>query len=291
MLDDTMHMSENDLGSSVRFGPGGEKLFGQSALFENLFENALEGIIIADRGGRVLRANGEFKRMFGFADDEILGKTIDELIVPPGEIVTAVSITQSVASGEKVAFETIRRRKEGQPFHVSVIASPIIEDGRLAAIFGIYRDISGQKRTMEELRDSEKRFQDIALSSADWIWEIDETGKYSFASGQVKQILGYESHEILGKSPFDLMPETEASRVQPVFRRLAEEKKPIVDLENWNVTKDGRLVCLLTNGLPILNGTGELMGYRGMDKDITERKETESRSSGRPCSSRPSTSF
>ncbi len=276
MLDDTMHMSENDLGSSVRFGPGGEKLFGQSALFENLFENALEGIIIADRGGRVLRANGEFKRMFGFADDEILGKTIDELIVPPGEIVTAVSITQSVASGEKVAFETIRRRKEGQPFHVSVIASPIIEDGRLAAIFGIYRDISGQKRTMEELRDSEKRFQDIALSSADWIWEIDETGKYSFASGQVKQILGYESHEILGKSPFDLMPETEASRVQPVFRRLSEEKKPIVDLENWNVTKDGRLVCLLTNGLPILNESGDLLGYRGMDKDITERKETES---------------
>jgi PAS domain S-box-containing protein len=269
-------MSDNGLGSSVDLAPGAANPSGQSALFENLFENALEGIIIADRGGRVLRANGEFKRMFGFADEEILGKTIDELIVPSGEISVAVSLTQKVADGEKVAFETVRRRKEGQPIHVSVIASPIIEGGRLVAIFGIYRDISQQKKTMEELRDSEKRFQDIALSSADWIWEMDKSGKYTFASGKVKQILGYESHEILGLSPFDLMPEDEASRARPVFRSLLEEKKPIVDLENWYLTKDGRLVCLLANGLPIFNGTDEFIGYRGMDKDITERRETES---------------
>jgi PAS domain S-box-containing protein len=269
-------MSENELAGSERFGPGPVKPSGQSALFENLFENALEGIIIADGDGRILRANGEFKRMFGFANEEILGKTIDELIVPSGEIGAAVSLTQRVAGGEKVAFETIRRRKGGQPIHVSVIASPILEDGRLIAIFGIYRDISAQKKIIEDLRYSEKRFQDIALSSADWIWEIDKSGQYSFSSGRVKQILGYESHEILGKSPFDLMPDAEASRIRPAFLGLLEEKKPIVDLEIWNVTKDGRLVCLLTNGLPIFDGRGEFTGYRGMDKDITERKETES---------------
>jgi len=270
-------MFENDLPATVRFGPGGQGPAGRSALFEDLFENALEGIIIADRDGRILMANGEFKRMFGFAEEEILGKTIDELIAPPGEFSAAISLTHRVAGGERVSFETVRRRKEGQPIHVSVIASPIVENGRPVGIFGIYRDISEQKKTMEELLSSEKRFQDIALSSADWIWEVDKNGKYTFASGKVKQILGYEAHEILGKSPFDLMPEDEASRVRPIFDKILEEKKPLIDLENWNLTKDGRLLCLLTNGLPILNGSGELIGYRGMDKDISERKETESK--------------
>jgi two-component system sensor histidine kinase/response regulator len=247
----------------------------EDAFFERLFEDALEGIIIADQDGRVLRANREFKRIFGFESEEITGKTIDELIVPYDDISTAKSLTHRVAGGEKVSFETTRRRKDGQIIYVSVIASPIVEDGRLKAIFGIYRDISNPKKILEELRISEKRFQDIALSSADWIWEIDQNWVYSFASGRVKQILGYDREEILGKTPFDLMPPEEAARIRQHFQQLAAEKKPIVAVENWNLTKDGRLVCLMTNALPILDEKGALVGYRGMDKNITERKRAE----------------
>jgi len=247
----------------------------ETAYFEKLFEDAQEGIIIADREGHVLRVNSEFKKMFGFENDEIIGRDIDSLIAPRNDLNTAVSITQRVAHGEKASFETLRRRKDGSFLHVSVIASPIIKDGKLQAIFGIYRDISEQNKILENLKQSEKRFQDIALSSADWIWETDKNWRYIFASGRVKQILGYEPEEILGKPPFDLMPKTEAERVRNLFQEVAAAKKPIVDLENWNLTRDGRLVCLLTNALPIFNDSSELVGYRGMDKDITERKRTE----------------
>ncbi len=243
--------------------------------FERLFEDVLEGIVIADSQGRVLRANREFKRIFGFENEEITGKTIDELIVPYDDISTAKSLTHRVAGGEKVSFETTRRRQDGRIIYVSVIASPMIEDGRLKAIFGIYRDISSPKKILEELRISEKRFQDIALSSADWIWEINQQGVYTFASGKVKQILGYDQEEILGKTPFDLMPTDEAARVRRHFEQLAAAKKPITDVEHWNLTKDGRLVCLLTNALPILDENDELVGYRGMGKDISERKRSE----------------
>ncbi|MEW5900818.1 MAG: PAS domain S-box protein, partial [Acidobacteriota bacterium] len=278
-----MAIAENSSGQGVGSRQPAESSLGQDrngregAYFERLFEDAQEGIVIADKEGRILRVNGEFKRMFGFDNEEIIGQTIDALIVPPDELSGAVASTQRVLGGEKVAFETIRRGKNGQPIHVSVIASPIIEGGRLLAIFGIYRDISEQKKIWEELKRSEKRFQGIALSSADWIWEVDKNSVYTFASGKVKQILGYESEEIIGKTPFDLMPRTEAARVGHLFRQLATDKKPLIDLENWNLTKDGRMVCLLTNGLPILDGNGELLGYRGMDKDITERKNAETR--------------
>ncbi|MBM3285323.1 MAG: PAS domain S-box protein, partial [Candidatus Aminicenantes bacterium] len=247
----------------------------EEVYFERLFEDAQEGIVIADRQGHILRFNNEFRRMFGFEEDEILGRTIDNLIAPPGEFSTAVSITQRVSNGDRVSFDTVRMRKDGLPIHVSVIASPIIVDSQLTAIFGIYRDISQQKRILEDLRNSEKRFQDIALSSADWIWEVDRDGFYTFASGKVKQILGYEPEEILGKTPFDLMPEREAVRVRTLFDQSYAQKKSLIDLENWNLTKDGQSVCLLTNAVPILDGDGELLGYRGMDKDITERKQAE----------------
>jgi len=251
------------------------RLLGDKPYFENLVENAQEGIIIADKEGRVLRANDEFNRMFGFSGGEIIGRSIDDLIVPPSEKEAAVSITQRVIRGEKVALETVRLRRDGRIIPVSIIASPIFDGTVPRAVFGIYRDISDQKKILEELKNSEKRFQDIALSSADWIWEIDKNGVYTFASGKVKQILGYESEEILGKTPFDLMPKHEAARVRQIYNQLMAEKQPFIDLVNWNLSKTGRLVCLQANAVPILDDNGALIGYRGMDKDITERRYAE----------------
>jgi len=69
------------------------------------------------------------------------------------------------------------------------------------------------------------------------------------------------------------MPEKEAKHIGEVFKKISFEKKPIVDLENWNQTKQGKKVCLLTNGIPILDENGNLTGYRGVDKDITKRKQ------------------
>ena len=252
-----------------------ERILREKAHFESLVEYAMEGIVIADRDGRILRANSEFQRVFGYTTAELVGRRLDDLIVPPEHMKEAVSLTQRVLRGEKVTIEAVRRRKDGRKVPVSIIASPIFLAENLEAVFGIYRDISDQKKILEELMNSEKRFQDIALSSADWIWEVDKNGFYSFASGRVKQILGYESEEIIGKSPFDLMPKHEAARIRQIYGQLIADKQPLVDLVNWNLSKDGRLVCLQTNAVPILDGNNEVIGYRGMDKDITERRHAE----------------
>jgi PAS domain S-box-containing protein len=262
-------------------GPSGaqdplpERGLREKAYFENLVESAMEGIVIADKDGCILRANTEFQRIFGFSHEELVGGKLDDLIVPPAKMKEAVTLTQWVLKGEKVTIETVRRHKDGRNIPVSIIASPIFLGENLEAVFGIYRDISEQKSMLEELKNSEKRFQDIALSSADWIWEVDKDGFYTFASGKVKQILGYESEEIIGKSPFDLMPKHEAARVRQLYAQLVTDKQPLVDLVNWNLSKTGRLVCLQTNAVPILDGDNELIGYRGMDKDITERRNAE----------------
>jgi len=130
-------------------------------------------------------------------------------------------------------------------------------------------------RMEEALRFSEKRFRDISLSMADWIWEVDKDGKYTYASDTVTNVLGYSANELIGKTPFELMTEDEAGRMSVIFSEIVARSGPIHDLENWNVAKDGTYVCLLTNGIPIFDEQGKLVGYRGIDKDITIQKKLE----------------
>ena len=137
------------------------------------------------------------------------------------------------------------------------------------------KEIEERKQIQETLRKSEERFRDISFSMADWIWEIDSQGRYTFASETVEQILGHKPDELLGKTPFDFMPEDEAKHVEMILKKIVAEKRPIVDMENWNLTKEGKRVCLLTNGVPIFDEQGELTGYRGVDRDISDRKRSE----------------
>jgi PAS domain S-box-containing protein len=129
--------------------------------------------------------------------------------------------------------------------------------------------------TNKILKESEERNQAIIQSTSDWIWEIDEQGKYCYCSEKVERILGYTADEMMGKFPFDFMAQEESTRIKEIFINTKEAKGSFIDLENWNIHKDGHKVCLLTNGFPIFDYSGNVIGYRGADKDITERKRAE----------------
>ncbi len=153
----------------------------------------------------------------------------------------------------------------------------MVEDSNKTTVSrdSLIKEVDQRKRTEDALKESEKRFQDVALSSANWIWEVDRKTRYTYTSGNVKEILGYDPGEIIGKTPFEVSLKDEKGEIQEYFKKIGTEKKPIVDFENWNVTKEGKEVCLLTNGVPILGEKGELLGYRGVEKDITDRKRVE----------------
>ena len=126
-----------------------------------------------------------------------------------------------------------------------------------------------------KLREGENRLEDIIFSSSDWVWEVDSGGVYTYSSEKGTDILGRSRDQIIGKTPFDFMAPDEARRVAGILSGIMTDKVPIRDLENWNLGKGGERVCLLTNGVPVLDKEGNLAGYRGIDKDITARKLTE----------------
>ncbi|KZK73403.1 MAG: hypothetical protein A3K90_06575 [Pelodictyon luteolum] len=134
----------------------------------------------------------------------------------------------------------------------------------------ICRPFMDERKTAEYFRTLEKSVLHETLS--DWLWQVDVQGNYISVGSKVKESLGYESEELLGKPPFAFMPPEEAVRVSGIFGSLVESRQPIHAIENINIHKDGRLITLLTTGVPIYDDNGAFAGYSGLDRDITEER-------------------
>ncbi len=125
------------------------------------------------------------------------------------------------------------------------------------------------------LREGELRFRSLVEATSDWIWEVDVNGVFIYVSPKVKDLIGYEPEEVVGKTAFDLMPPDEAKRVSLLFADIVKSRKPFTTLEDTILHKDGRAVVVETSGVPVIDEGGNLIGYRGIDRDITERKQAE----------------
>ena len=127
----------------------------EKAFLDELFHSAPEAVVLVDNAGIVLRANPYFTTLFGYTAQEVIGKPLDQLVATGDMQAEAASYTSRVARGERVAVETVRRRKDGSLVDVSILGVPIRVGQGQVAVYGIYRDISEQKRTERNLRESE----------------------------------------------------------------------------------------------------------------------------------------
>jgi len=145
-------------------------------------------------------------------------------------------------------------------------------NGNVTAIRGIVTDITHHKSMEKELELNRKRFDEISQTSSDWVWEVSKDGVYTYVSDRVEDFLGYKAEEIIGKSPFHTMPPKEAEVVAQKFIEYVSKQVPFKNLENINIHKNGNHVVLETSGFPIFDESGEYIGYRGTDRDITDIK-------------------
>jgi len=140
----------------------------------------------------------------------------------------------------------------------------------------LYREITERESIDAALQESEKRYRSLVDSSPDWVWELDSRGIYTYASPRVYELLGYQPAEVVGKTPFDLMTPLDAERFGNIFNGILASERSFYNLENANLHKNGQVVVLETSGTPVLNDSGDLLGYRGIDRDITQRILNES---------------
>lgn len=148
---------------------------------------------------------------------------------------------------------------------------------RMAMILKLSRVESDLKDEKQSRRRSEDKFQSIFKSMASWTWEIDPELRFTKCSEGVEYYLGYKPEEMIGKTPLDFMEPDEADRVVEEYLAMSgdDRLKPVKDQENWMRHKDGNMVCLATNSVPIVGEKGDLLGHFGFNRDITEKKLAE----------------
>ncbi|HTA66090.1 MAG TPA: EAL domain-containing protein [Xanthomonadaceae bacterium] len=127
------------------------------------------------------------------------------------------------------------------------------------------------------LRESEERFRTIVESSRDWIWESEPDTRTTYSNGAIEHILGYRPDELLGKLAADLMHPRDRELARQRMQQLIPAGK---GWERWRLRwrhRDGSLRVLESTATPRFNTAGELIGYRGVDQDITAQLQQQTR--------------
>ena len=243
--------------------------------FELTLRSIGDAVITTDINGKVTLMNPVAEELTGWKHREAKGLLLGEIlnIVDAKTRQDCENPVKRVLREENViglANHTALISKDGTEYQISETAAPIMDEkGVINGVVLVFRDISEDYRVREELRKSEERFRSV--SSANWVWEVDKNARFTYSSDRVQALLGYSPDEIIGKTIFDIMTEEDKPEVVRFFANISRLQDPFTDYENRNETRDGSVVHVLTSGFPILDEDGNLTGFRGANKDITER--------------------
>jgi PAS domain S-box-containing protein len=240
---------------------------------------ALDAIIEMDGKGIISGWNPRAAEIFGWPAEEVVGRRLSEKIMPDRfRPAHEEGLRHFLETGDgpilNRRIEVTAMHRDGHEFPIKLAVAPIRRRGSYRFIAFI-EDITHHKQAEKALRESRKLFRDLVERINDWVWEIDRHAAYIYVSPRVRNLLGYDRKEVIGKTPFDFMPELEAKRMEALFREQKEKAQDFDALENTYRHKDGRLVVLETSGAPFFDEDGTLLGYRGANRDITERKRVE----------------
>ncbi len=260
---------------------GGEHQSTEEALGPSLSDlaatfNVPLPLCVIGKNRRVLRVNNTLCDFLGTKPDDILGKKCDELW--SGEDCgTSSCLWSRILDGlEHGKCELRRNLPDGTTLSYIVSATPYrAAHGEPIGMVAGFSDITEHKRTEEALRESREQYRLLVETTNDWIWELDYEGVFTYVSPQVKDILGYAPEEVVGKTPFDLAVPEEVEHVAEFFRHTVAVGQAFSGFESAYLHKDGQRVVVETSGAPALGATGRVMHYRGVNRDVTERKQVE----------------
>lgn len=235
-------------------------------------EAATDGIAILNNQGQYIYLNNAHVKLFGYdSAQEFIGKTW-ELLYDRSEIAQFQSqyLPELWLKGSWRGEVTARKRDRTQfPIEVSLTA---IEDRGMICVC---RDISDRRLAEAKLKASQERFRTLVETLSDWVWEVNENYIFTYVSPKVRDILGYDSLEVQGKTFFELMLPEEAFRMANDLGSTTAKTLPFACFEATHLHKNGNPIILEISGVPIINEAGEFRGYRGVSRDITERKQVE----------------
>ncbi|MDH3237366.1 MAG: PAS domain S-box protein [Deltaproteobacteria bacterium] len=231
-------------------------------------------IAITDKEGRIEYANPMFLRITGYPREALL----DGVKPCPAEISPreCKQICDAIAAGTEWKGEYWNRRRNGELYWESAGLTPIRSaEGNVTNFLWVARDITEQRLADEALKESQERYQSLVEKIHDLVFEFDQDTAHTYVSPRVRDVLGYEPEEILGKTPFDLMPKFERERVAELVAPIIAGRRSFEHLETILRHKDGRYLVFTSSGVPFYAPDGSFRGWRGVARDISKLKRDE----------------
>jgi len=251
-----------------------EKLQASEERYRNLFENATDGIFTLDLKTRFNSGNKKAQEMCGYNKEELIGQYAT-VILPEEEIPRMADAFERVLKGEINTYETKIITKNGDLIPVEVTSSPIEVDGKIVGTMGMARDVTERNRWEEMLRQSEKKYRTILENITDSYYELDLAGNLTFFNDSMCKMLGYSKNEIMGMNDRKYTDKENARKLYQAFNKVYTTGKPAEGFD-WELTrKDGTKRIVEASITLIRNPEGEPIGFRGVVRDITERKQAE----------------
>jgi diguanylate cyclase (GGDEF)-like protein/PAS domain S-box-containing protein len=249
-----------------------EALQRQALTFANLYD----AVIISDTEGRIVDWNPAAERIYGFGRDEVLGRTVDLWLHPEEAGDLNRRILEALETEERWQGEVRFVRKDGRRGVSETLVLPLRDaHGRRIGALGVNRDVTERKRAEEALRTSEERFRLMLTGTQQLFFYVhDLEGTYEYLSPSVRDVLGYEPEELLGK------PYTFLHTGHLMDREVEEQTGRTVasGVPNTYLVfarhADGRAVALelVETGV---RRAGRVRGVQGFARNVTERIRAE----------------
>ena len=237
--------------------------------FRSLVNNSFEGICV-HIDGNVVETNQALCDICGYSRQEMMGKSFADIFTPE----TMKVMREKFKLPFTGHYDAQVLRKDGQIVSALTTGKDIIWKGR-AARLGTVFDITERTKMEEKLRQSEKNYRTLIETSPDIIWEADRNGNFTYISPQITDMLGYSQEELIGR-PFSALT-TSGSTTLAKERFSSHMRAPErhVSLEVTVNHKNGDLRTIEICSGPFLDDAGNLIGFRGNARDVTERRRAE----------------
>jgi len=247
-------------------------------MFQGIFNYAPDAIIIVNREGRILQANSQAEKIFGYAGKEFIGRSV-EILIPQRFRKRHDEHLKGYIEKPRIRlmgseFNLYGLRKDGTEFPVDIALGYLeTEDGII--VLSTIRDITEQKRMEEAIRISEAKYRRIFENAAEGIFQTTIDGRILAANPACVRILGYTSTEELIASVTDVRKLYAEPGRRLHLVRLIRADGAVSDFEAMINRKDGSKIWVSINAHALEDAAGKILGLEGMVIDITNRKRAE----------------
>jgi len=255
----------------------------QREVSSTIAHRATEALFLMDHGGRITFVNRAAEEMFGWPEDELIGKVLHDTLHYRHADGTPFSVTDCPISAVLFEGATVHNHedifytKDGSPVHVSCSNAPIADDRPTGGITLVVRDISEHKQTNSRLRDTEERYRLVARATNDVIWDWDLLTDTLLWNEAIETAFGYDLENRITDSGWW------SDRIHPDDRQrvLAGINEAIAgDGHCWSEeyrfqTGDGSYATVFDRGYAQRDEDGNAVRMIGAMLDLTQRKEAE----------------